>query len=127
MLFRSQSADLTPSGGHRRHCGRRRSPNEIPETLVRHLSPACRGPFRPAEPKLLAPTRTVDGVVARRPDARNEANYVLVTPTRSRKVLCGYTRARQTNIYSHPERVIVDVQADERRNGEVEEVTNEAE
>jgi FdhD protein len=41
--------------------------------------------------------------------------------------VCGYTRARQTNIYSHPERVIIDVQADERRNGEVEEMTSDAE
>ncbi len=41
--------------------------------------------------------------------------------------VCGYTRARQTNIYAHPERIIIDVQANERRNGEREEMIMDAE
>lgn len=41
--------------------------------------------------------------------------------------VCGYTRARQTNIYAHPERIILDVGPDERRDGEREELAFEAE
>jgi FdhD protein len=41
--------------------------------------------------------------------------------------VCGYTRARQTNIYAHPERIILDLQGEQRRNGEREGVLIDAE
>jgi FdhD protein len=41
--------------------------------------------------------------------------------------VCGYTRARQTNIYAHPERIIFDVQREDRHGGEEEEVPPDGE
>ena len=41
--------------------------------------------------------------------------------------VCGYTRARQTNIYAHSERIVLDVLSEEWRDGEKEEVVFEEE
>ena len=41
--------------------------------------------------------------------------------------VCGYTRGRQTNIYAHAERVVLDVVSDDGKDGEKKEVVVEEE